>query len=169
MFTNQFCKDSAMELIFLARICSCCEKYFLVLLYWLSFCKVLEVFRRLESWASSDFQGSPGTWNSPWWSFLCTSSHQTNSLLLLPSGNRALQLQNGVSQEELSAGLLGGGEAKVSLHPLGWACLRVLSWPQCAARVQGRLFRAGQCTFWATHPLHRGHCAHSNPWSITMG
>lgn len=165
IFNNQFCKDSAMELIFLARMCSCCERYFWSCFIGSHFARCLRCLEALRAEPLVIFK-APLEFTFVKFSIYIKWS---NSLLLLPSGNRALQLQTWVCQEELSAWPFGWwwGKGQSASSGLGLPQSFVLTSVCCQTSVQ--VFSAGQCTFWATHPLHRGHSAHRGPWSITMG
>lgn len=120
-------------------------KILLVLLYCLSCCEVLQVFRSLESWASNDFQGTPRIHRGE--VFYVHQVVKQNHSCCFPAVIELWSFKTGSGRRNWVPGHLGDGEAKISSHPVDWACLRVLSWPQRAARVQRRLFHTGQWRF----------------------
>jgi len=143
-----------LVLLYLSPCCYCLLHY-----------EVLQVLRSLESWASKEFQGIPRFHLSE-----VFNVHQVikqNDSYHFPGVIELCSSKAESHRRNWAHGHLGNGETKVILCLVDWACPSVLCWPQCAARVQRRLFIANQCAFWAGCPLRRGRCAHSGPWSIT--
>lgn len=109
----------------------------ILLVFWLSFCNVVQVLRSFGSWACSDFQGTPRIHLGE--VFYVHQVIKQIASCCFPMAIELCSSRTGSVRRNWVPGHLGDGEAQVSLHPVGWAHLRVLSWPQCAARVQCRL------------------------------